>query len=128
MVAPVIPGLTDHELESILEAAHDHGARAAEFIVLRLPGEVADLFAEWLEARHPRRAGKVLSLVRQIRGGALYDSRFGDRMSGQGPLAQVLAQRFAGATRRLGMTPARWTLRNDLFSRPPRAGDQMALF
>ncbi|MFA7429476.1 MAG: radical SAM protein, partial [Rhodospirillaceae bacterium] len=73
-------------------------------------------------------AAKVLSLVRQMRGGALYDSRFGDRMSGQGPLAQLLARRFAVATHRLGLRSVRWSLRTDLFTRPARAGDQLGLF
>ena len=128
MVAPVIPGLTDHELDAILEQAKAHGAQAADIIALRLPREVADLFAEWLEERQPQRAAKVLSLVRQMRGGALYDSRFGDRMSGQGPLAQLLARRFAVATHRLGLRSVRWSLRTDLFTRPARAGDQLGLF
>lgn len=128
MVAPVIPGLTDHELEAILEAAAAHGAGAVETIVLRLPLEVAGLVAEWLEERHPTKAAKVLSLVRQMRGGALYDSAFGQRQSGRGPLAGLIARRAEVAGRRLGMARVRLSLRCDLFAPPPRPGDQLALF
>ncbi len=83
MVAPVIPGLTDHELDRLLAAARDAGAQWAGWTLLRLPREVAPLFEDWLEAHYPERARKVMSLVRQSRGGADYDSRFGKRMRGE---------------------------------------------
>lgn len=102
MVAPVVPALTDHELERILEAAHEHGARAAGYVLLRLPYELKEVWREWLELHYPDRAAHVMSLVRQMRGGRDYDSRFGTRMRGEGPFARLLGQRFAIASRRLG--------------------------
>lgn len=103
MVAPVIPGLTDHELESILAASADAGARSGSFILLRLPHEVEPLFNEWLDNHYPLRAGKVRSLIRQLRGGRLNDSRFGHRMRGQGPWAELLKNRFQAAIRKNGL-------------------------
>ncbi|HSR64769.1 MAG TPA: PA0069 family radical SAM protein [Xanthomonadaceae bacterium] len=102
MVAPVVPALTDHELERILEAARDHGARSAGYVLLRLPHELKQVWREWLELHYPERAAHVMSLVRQMRGGKDYDSRFGVRSRGEGPFAQLLAQRFAKAHARLG--------------------------
>ncbi len=102
MVAPVVPALTDRELEHILEAAHAHGARAAGYVLLRLPHELKAVWREWLQLHYPERAAHVMSLVRQMRGGKDYDSRFGTRMRGEGPFAQLLAQRFAKAHARLG--------------------------
>src|SRR5690606_16660234 len=102
MVAPVVPALTDHELEAILEAAHGHGARAAGYVLLRLPHELKQVWREWLELHYPDRAAHVMSLVRQMRGGRDYDSRFGTRMRGEGPFAQLLQRRFARAHRQLG--------------------------
>ena len=94
MTAPMIPGLNDHEMEAILEAATEAGATRAGFTVLRLPLEIKDLFDEWLRANRPDRAEKVLSLIRQMRGGALYQAEFGLRMKGEGPIAQLLSARF----------------------------------
>ncbi|BCT92204.1 radical SAM protein [Lysobacter helvus] len=102
MVAPVIPMITDHELEHILEAAKDHGAGAAGYTLLRLPHELKDVWREWLELHYPERAAHVMSLIRQMRGGKDYDSRFGTRMRGEGPFAQLLQQRFRKAHARLG--------------------------
>jgi DNA repair photolyase len=102
MVAPVIPMITDHELEHILQAAHDHGARAAGYVLLRLPHELKQVWREWLELHYPDRAAHVMSLIRQMRGGKDYDSRFGIRSRGEGPFAQLLAQRFHKAHARLG--------------------------
>jgi DNA repair photolyase len=102
MVAPVIPAITDHEIERILEAAADAGARSAGYVMLRLPYEVKHLFRAWLDAHYPQRAAHVMSLVQQMRGGKDYDSRFGTRMRGEGPFAQLLQQRFAKAHARLG--------------------------
>ena len=102
LVAPVIPGLTDHEVEKVLGAARDAGARDAGYVLLRLPLEVAGLFHEWLDAQYPLRAGKVRSLVRQTAGGRDYQSGFGTRMRGTGPVADLIARRFERRRRRLG--------------------------
>jgi DNA repair photolyase len=118
MAAPVIPALNDHELEHILEAAADNGAGSAGYVLLRLPHEVAPLFVEWLQAQYPDRAEHVLSLVRQLRGGALYDSQFGSRQRGFGPFAGLLKARFEKARRRHGLT-REVALRTDKFV-PPR--------
>ncbi|WP_163559593.1 PA0069 family radical SAM protein [Halomonas sp. NO4] len=124
LIAPVIPGLTDHELERLLAAAREAGADTAGWMLLRLPREVAPLFAEWLEAHYPERAAKVLSLMRQCRGGEVYDSRFGKRMRGEGVFVELLEQRFRKACRQLGFnTPAAraaQSLDTTTF-RPPRA-------
>jgi len=102
MVAPVVPMITDREIEHILEAARDHGAGAAGYVLLRLPHELKQVWREWLELHYPERAAHVMSLIRQMRGGKDYDSGFGTRMRGEGPFAQLIAQRFAKAHRRLG--------------------------
>jgi DNA repair photolyase len=123
MVAPVIPAITDHELEAILGAARQAGASGASYVLLRLPHEVKTLFREWLEAHHPDRARHVMSLINQARGGKDYDSRFGLRMRGTGPYADLLRARFELAARRLGYPGAgsRHDLRTDLFRRPSAA-------
>ncbi len=126
--APVIPGLNDHELEAVLKAAAAAGARGAGYTVLRLPLEIKDLFREWLEAERPERARKVMSLVRQMRGGKDYDARWKTRMKGEGPIAELIRQRFEQARARLGLAESRSNLRLDLFAQPPRTGDQLALF
>jgi len=128
-VAPVIPALTDHEMETILAEAAQRGATSAGWILVRLPYEVKDLFDDWLAQHAPGRRDHVLSLLRQSRRGRLNDPSFGGRFRGEGPYAELLAQRFQLATRRLGLDrSARPTLRSDLFTRPPRPGDQMKLF
>ncbi len=103
MTAPMIPGLNDHEMETILDAAVDAGALRAGYVPLRLPLEIKELFEEWLKTHRPDRAERVLSLIRQMRGGQLYDAEFGSRMRGEGPLALLLSQRFAAAVKRLGL-------------------------
>jgi DNA repair photolyase len=118
MAAPVIPALNDHELESILEAAAENGAGSAGYVLLRLPHEVEPLFVEWLRAHFPDRAPHVLSLLRQLHGGALYDSQFHGRQRGSGPFAALLKARFAKAARRFGLD-REIALRSDLFT-PPR--------
>lgn len=128
MVAPVIPGLTDPELEAILSAARDAGAVAASWIMLRLPLEVAPLVEEWLRARVPGRAEKVLARIRELHGGKLYDAQWGRRMRGEGIWSDLVAQRFDKAVARLGLTVPQPPLRRDLFRPPPRAGDQLSLF
>ena len=127
MVAPVIPALTDHELERILEACARAGARSAGYIVLRLPAEVRDLFVEWLEEHRPDAAERVMGRVREIHGGRDYDAAFGRRLSGQGVWADLLRRRFRGAARRFGLDRELPALRCDLFRKPERKGDQLAL-
>ena len=102
MVAPVVPMITDHELEHILEAAYEHGARAAGHVLLRLPHELKQVWREWLQLHYPERAAHVMSLLQQMRGGKDYDATFGSRMRGQGPFADLIGQRFAKAHKRLG--------------------------
>jgi DNA repair photolyase len=128
MVAPVIPGLTDMELEAILAAARDAGAVAASWILLRLPGEVEGLFRDWLAAHAPGRAEKVLARLAELHGGAVYDANFGVRMRGKGVWAALIAQRFAQAQARLGLALHQPALRCDLFRPPPQRGDQLSLF
>ncbi len=122
LVSPVIPGLTDHELERLLAAAREAGAVDARWMLLRLPREVAPLFEDWLAQHHPARAAKVMSLIRQCRGGHDYDSRFGHRMRGQGVFADLLDQRFRRSYRRLGF-PSLPTLDTAAFRPPRRQGD-----
>jgi DNA repair photolyase len=130
MAAPVIPFLTDAELERILEAGAEAGARSAGYILLRLPLEIKDLFAEWLEAHAPGKARHVMSLMRQSRDGKLYEAEFGTRMKGTGTYAELLAKRFALAVKRLGLDDNRhlFPLDTSRFRPPPRPGDQMDLF
>jgi len=120
MVAPVIPSLTDHEMENILAAAQSAGASRAGYVLLRLPHEVKDLFREWLAEHYPDRAKHVMSLINQSRGGKDYESEFGTRMVGTGVFAQLLRKRFDVAKRKFGLDDAehRHELRTDLF-RPP---------
>ncbi|MFD1611769.1 PA0069 family radical SAM protein [Sphingomonas tabacisoli] len=124
-LAPVIPAVTDHEMEHILERAAEAGARAAFFLPVRLPYEVAPLFKAWLEEHFPNRAGKVMSIIHSIRGGRDNDPNFYTRMQGQGPWADLLRTRFHKTCRKLGLNNERWELRTDLF-RPPE-GAQMRL-
>jgi DNA repair photolyase len=128
MFAPAIPGLNDHELEAVLERAAAAGALGAGYVVLRLPREIKDLFAEWLATRRPDRAERVMSLVRQTRGGKDYDPEWGKRMKGEGPIADLLAQRFKIAARRLGLDRVPPPLDVGQFRVPPRPGDQLDLF
>ena len=127
MVAPVVPMITDNEMERILQAAHDHGARAAGYVLLRLPHELKQVWREWLELHYPERAAHVMSLLQQMRGGKDYDSGFGTRMRGEGPFAQLIAQRFAKAYRRLqfGRLPA---LDSSRFVAPRKPSPQGDLF
>jgi DNA repair photolyase len=128
MVAPVIPALTDHELEAILSAAASHGARTASYIMLRLPLEVAPLFEDWLETHVPERAARVMNRVRELRGGKANDSNFGTRMQGEGEWAELMAKRFDIALNRTGLSRTGPRLRCDLFAVPPKVGDQLSLF
>jgi DNA repair photolyase len=121
MTAPMIPGLNDHEMEAILEASAKAGATRAGFTVLRLPLEIKELFDEWLRANRPDRAERVLSLIRQMRGGALYQAEFGTRMRGEGPIAQLLSARFQAAVKRLGLNKIRYRLDTLRFAVPESA-------
>ena len=107
MVAPVVPGITDHELEAILEAARDAGASLASWILLRLPGEVKDLFADWLDTHYPAKRNKVLNTVRALREGKLNNAQWGERMVGKGAFGKALDIRFAMAIRPAGSTAFR---------------------
>ncbi|MDE0146965.1 MAG: PA0069 family radical SAM protein [Rhodospirillaceae bacterium] len=128
MVAPVVPGITDHEMEAILEAARDAGASLASWILLRLPGEVKDLFADWLDTHYPAKRNKVLNTVRALREGKLNNAQWGERMVGKGAFGKALDIRFAMAVRRLGLKREGNPLRTDLFVKPARDGRQMSLF
>lgn len=125
-ISPVIPAITDHEVEHLLARAAEAGATFAFFIPVRLPWEVAPLFRAWLDEHFPDRAGKVMATIQSIHGGRDNDPGFGSRMKGQGPWADLLQTRFAIACRKHGLNTERIGLRNDLF-RPPR-GPQGDLF
>ncbi|VWX56810.1 PA0069 family radical SAM protein [Sphingorhabdus sp. 109] len=127
-IAPVIPGITDHEIEAIVAAAADCGAKSISFIPMRLPHEVAPLFEQWLENHYPERKAKVMSIVRQIRGGKRNDPGFHSRMRGQGPWADLIRTRIGIASRKAGIGKANLKLRTDLFRRPVIQGSQMELF
>ncbi len=118
LAAPMIPGLNDHELEAILEAAADAGATEAGYVVLRLPHELKDLFAEWLDAKRPDTAKKVMNRVRGMRGGRAYDSAWGRRGKGARGDADARPARFRSARRRFGLDGPRIELTNSLFRRP----------
>ena len=124
-IAPVIPAITDHEMEHILEAAAEAGTRTAFFLPVRLPHEVAPIFRAWLDAHYPDRAAKVMATITSIRDGRENDPRFFTRMRGSGPWADLLRTRFTIACRKLGLNKERIVLRTDLF-RPPE-GAQMRL-
>ena len=126
--APVIPGLNDHELESVLEAAAKAGATSAMYVTLRLPLEIKDLFREWLADARPDRAARVMSLVRQTRGGRDYGPDFSQRMKGSGPVADLIAARFKAAIKRYGLDTPRALLDESQFRVPPEARPQLELF
>jgi DNA repair photolyase len=131
LVAPVIPFLNDHQIESALEAAWAHGARQAGYVLMRLPWEVKDLFREWLERNYPLKAKHVMSRVHEMRGGRDNDPRFGSRMRGTGELAALLAQRFKKACARLGFNDDRMMRNRELDTtrfRVPGGNGQLSLF
>ncbi|CAM5298196.1 PA0069 family radical SAM protein [Eoetvoesiella caeni] len=128
MVAPVIPALTDHDMEKILFSAQDAGAKSAAYVLLRLPLEIADLFREWLAAHHPLKEAHVMNLVKQMRNGKIYDSDFKTRMKGTGVFADLLEQRFKKACAKAGLNQTRQPLDTTLFSRPPEDKPQLTLF
>ena len=126
-VAPIIPGLTDPEIEDILATAREHGAAWSRYILLRLPRELGPLFEQWLCAHYPDRAQRVMGLIRETHGGQVYDARFGVRMRGSGQVADLIAQRMRLGSRRLGLDGHPPRLNTASFSPPPRAGDQLSL-
>ncbi|WP_146589122.1 PA0069 family radical SAM protein [Puniceibacterium confluentis] len=128
MVSPVVPALTDPELEAILEAGRDAGAEAASWIMLRLPHEVSALWRDWLDEHYPDRAARVMARLREMHGGRDYDAAWHRRMRGDGPYAHLIARRFELAARRLGLDRRTEALRCDLFRPPAEPGDQLNLF
>ena len=128
MVAPVIPALNDSEIERILDAAVHAGAKEASYVLLRLPLEVRDLFREWLMANYPDRYRHVFTLIRDMRGGRDYDSQWGTRMKGTGPMAWMIGRRFEIACEKLGLNKRRTKLTTDHFAKPKRNGQQLSLF
>ncbi len=128
MTSPIVPGLTDHEIEALLEAGRAAGADAASWIMLRLPREVSALWQEWLAEHAPGRAEKVMARLREMHGGRDYDPRWGHRMRGEGEYARMIGERFRAVARRVGLDGASAPLRCDLFAVPPRPGDQLSLF
>ncbi len=129
MVAPVIPWVTDHELESILEAVREAGAESAGYVLLRLPHEVSPLFRDWLQVHLPDRAAHVMSTINQLRGGKDYDANFGTRMRGEGAYAALLERRFALALKRFGYGErTRTSLDCGKFQAPTLSTPQGALF
>ncbi len=128
MMAPVIPALTDSEIEALLEAAADHGASEAAFILLRLPLEVSELFRDWLLRERPDRYRHVMNLIRSMRGGKDYDAKWGERMRGRGPYADQIAKRFSLAAKRFGLNLRRRKLNTGDFVPPQKGGVQLDLF
>ncbi len=125
-IAPIVPGITDHELEHIVEAAAEAGAEGVFFIPVRLPFEVAPLFRAWLDEHYPDRAEKVMHIIQSIRGGKDNDPKWFSRMRGQGPWAELIRRRFDIAVKKHALNQGRQQLRTDLFT-PPQ-GPQMRLF
>ena len=128
MVAPVIPAINDAEIERILDAAALAGVRGAGYVMLRLPLEGRDLFKEWLMANYPDRYRHVLTMIRDMRGGKDYDSQWGTRMKGTGPLAWMIGRRFEMACERLGLNKRRSKLTTDHFRKPAASDSQLELF
>jgi DNA repair photolyase len=128
MVAPVIPALNDAEIERILDAAAFAGAKGAGYVLLRLPLEVRDLFREWLLANFPDRYRHVFKLIRDMRGGKDYDSTFGARMKGSGPVAWMIGRRFEVACERLGLNKTKVRLSTEHFQAPRKGAEQLSLF
>jgi DNA repair photolyase len=128
MVAPIIPAVTDHEIERILDAASIAGVREAGYVMLRLPLEVRDLFKEWLTANYPDRVDHVFKLIRDMRGGKDYDSTWGKRMKGAGPYAWMIGRRFEVACEQRGMNVGRTALTTEHFQRPAKGAEQLSLF
>jgi DNA repair photolyase len=127
MIAPIIPGLTDHELPGILRAASEAGATSAIRIVLRLPHQLKTLFFDWVQRHYSERAGRIERQVRSLHGGKLYDATFGRRGRGTGPLADQIARTFEVFSRRYGLAGEFPPLSSASFCRPALDG-QLPLF
>ncbi|MEP3429124.1 MAG: PA0069 family radical SAM protein [Roseibium sp.] len=128
MMAPIIPALTDSEIEALMEAAAEHGASEATYILLRLPREVSELFRDWLLRERPNRYQHVMNLIRSMRGGKDYDAKWGERMRGRGPYSEQISKRFSLCAKRLGLNLRRKKLSTDLFIQPQKGGVQLDLF
>ena len=128
LVAPVIPFLTDHQIEAVLEAARDHGARQAGYVLMRLPWEVKALFKDWLERHYPLKAKHVMSRIHEMRSGRDNDPRFGTRMRGEGELAALLEQRFRLAAAKAGYDAQKRRALDTTQFRPPGRHPQLSLF
>ena len=128
MFAPAIPGLNDHEMDSVMAAAREAGAEEAGYVSLRLPMEVKALFYEWLNEAAPERASRVMTLIRSMRRGRDYDSDWNQRMIGTGPVAEILKNRFRLARNRLGFNTETRPLDSSKFCPPLSSGGQLALF
>src|SRR5215213_4441684 len=129
LVAPLVPGINDHEIEDILQATYAAGAREAGYVLLRLPHELKEIMRDWLSENYPDKLKHVFSLVGDTRGGKLYDSAWGKRQTGVGPYAWMIGRRFEQASERFGFNRVRRTLRTDLFTPPAREGvGQLSLF
>ena len=126
-IAPIIPAITDHEIEALVEAAVEHGAKSVSWIPIRLPHEVAPLFRDWLAVHFPDRAGKVMNIIRELRGGKDNDPDFFSRMRGTGAWAELIRTRMRIAKTKQGLQSTKWNVRNDLFV-PPNLDGQMNLF
>ncbi len=127
LVAPIIPGLNDPEIERILDSAASLGVKEAGYVLLRLPLEVAPIFKDWLLTHYPDRYRHVMSLVRSMRDGKDYDAEWGKRMKGSGPYAWQIGRRFELAAKRLGLNGNKRPLRTDLFEAPEPVGKQLQL-
>ena len=126
-ISPIIPAITDHEIEAIAAAAAEHGASSMSWIPVRLPHEVAPLFRNWLDVHFPDRAAKVMNLIRDMRGGKDNDAEFFTRMQGKGPWAELIRARMKIARKRHGLDSSKWNVRSDLFV-PPNLDGQPSLF
>ncbi|MFP4610013.1 MAG: PA0069 family radical SAM protein [Thiohalophilus sp.] len=128
LMAPIIPVLNDNEIEQLLGECAAAGAGAASYVILRLPHEIKDLFAQWLQEYYPLKADHVMNRIHDLRGGQAYRSEFGERMRGSGQYADLIAKRFALACKKHGLNRRRLKLNCSKFRVPPRSGDQMGLF
>jgi DNA repair photolyase len=126
-IAPIIPAITDSEIEAIAAAAAEHGASSISWIPIRLPHEVAPLFRDWLDVHFPDRASKVMNHIQEMRGGKDNDSEFFTRMKGQGAWAELIRTRMKIAVRKHGLDSSKWNVRSDLFV-PPNLDGQLSLF
>ncbi len=128
MVAPVIPAINDAEMERILDAVASTGVRHAGYVLIRLPLEIRDLFLEWLKEHFPDRAAHVFKLIRDTRGGKDYDSQWGQRQTGTGPVAWMIGRRFEVACEKLGFNKTKRPTTTEHFRKPRPASEQLALF